>query len=221
VKKINNTRKVIFSLLLIFIIIISLFFISKSDQLNSFYSFSSDSFKNKNEVIIIKKQVNFLYFKKKNKLELWLNSDTGVILVKYYDINIMNNEIGPKILNNSSIFPEGIYSVTEYDENNLKISFPNEFDKIKAKADNRSLIEQDILFGISSENGNFSLKKEHFEYFSELIKTENVENIRFISSPIDFRKTSFLSSCNHCPHWANELYSQIELELNHFIIEKK
>lgn len=220
-KKLNKTRKVIFSLLLIFILVISFFFISKSDQFDRFYSFSSDGFKNKDEAIIIKKQVDFLYFKKEKKLELWLNSDTGVILVKYYDINIMNNEIGPKILNNSSIFPEGIYSVTEYDENNLKISFPNEFDKIKAKADNRSLMEQHILFGISSENGNFSLKKEYFDYFSELIKIENIENIRLISSPIDFRKTSFLSSCNHCPHWTNELYGQIKLELNHFIFDKK
>lgn len=215
-KKLNSTRKVIFSLLLVFILIISYIYIYKPHQFSPFYSFLTNNLKNNNEAIIIKKQVDFLFFKKENRLELWLNSDTGVILVKYYDVKMVNNEVGPKILNNSSIFPEGIYSVTKYDENILKISFPNEFDKTKAKADNRSLMEQHILFGISSENGNFSLKKETLDYIYELIKTQDIKDIRLISSPIDFRKTPLLPYCNRCPHWTNELYTQIELELMRF-----
>lgn len=220
-KKHNNRRKVIFLLFVITIIIITFIYIYKTDSFNHFYSYLSDDSMDKNEVKMVKKQINFLFFKKEKKLELWLNSDTGVISVRHYDVIIANQELGPKTVNNSPIFPEGVYFVTEYDENNLKFSFPNEFDKIKAKADNRILEEKNILFGTALNNGSFSLKKEVLDYFYLLVKTENIEDIRLISSPIDFRKAPFIPSCYHCPHWTNELYSQIKLELNHFTFEKK
>ena len=170
----------------------------------------SDGFKSK------KKRMIFLLLKKEKQLELWINSDTGTALIQKYNITIHHNQLGPKVSNNSSNFPEGIYSVTDFGQKSLNIHFPNEFDKSKAKADNRTLKKENIMFGKSLNNNGFSLKETALTAIYQLIKTENIHDIQLISAPIDFRKNTFLPYCNHCPHWVNELYGQLKLELNKF-----
>ena len=162
-------------------------------------------------------QVFFILFKQEQKLEMWLHSDICRQLIKEFPVELNNQSFGPRLYDNETTIPEGIYNLKpSLDSLIVTINFPNEYDIIKAVADNRPNQHSIISFQSSIRNNAIFLKESDLKEFSGFLNHFNLNNISLIIVPSDIRKTGQFPSCNRCSHWVLELYGQLKLSIMPF-----
>ena len=126
---------------------------------------------------------------------------------------------GPKLREGDRQVPEGIYRVPELNPNSdfhlsLRLDYPNEFDRARAAAENRTNLGGDIMIhGDSRSRGCLAMGDPAAEDLFVLAALTGIENITVILTPVDFREGRSPALADGAPSWTGELYERIEREL--------
>lgn len=151
---------------------------------------------------------------RKNKTENWK-------LLKMYPFTAFSGKIGPKLKNGDKQIPEGIYQMEYLNPNSkyhlsIKVSYPNAFDKEKAKQDGRTDLGGDIMIhGKNVTIGCIPVGDKNIEeIFILATKTKN-KHFPIIIAPHDFRTNKTFPKIEAIS-WENELYENISKELTNF-----
>lgn len=168
-------------------------------------------------------EMAILAFKKEQILEVVVrkNENESWKLLKMYPFTAFSGKIGPKLKNGDKQIPEGIYQMEYLNPNSkyhlsIKVSYPNAFDKEKAKQDGRTDLGGDIMIhGKSVTIGCIPVGDENIEeIFILATKTKN-KHFPIIIAPHDFRTNKTFPKIEAIS-WENELYENISKELTNF-----
>ena len=211
--------------------IISLFFSSKEKQSvesiakkygpkveislkNAFEKTQIDSTDFEMAILAFKKEQILEVAVRKNETENWK-------LLKKYPFTAFSGKIGPKLKNGDKQVPEGIYQMEYLNPNSkyhlsIKVSYPNDFDKEKAKQDGRTDLGGDIMIhGKSVTIGCIPVGDKNIEeIFILATKTKN-KHFPIIVAPHDFRTNKTFPKIEAIS-WEKDLYENISKELTNF-----
>jgi hypothetical protein len=154
--------------------------------------------------------------KQEKVLEVWVADEPK--LLKSYPILGTSGSLGPKLKQGDRQVPEGLYKIESLNFNSsfhlaLRINYPNQFDKDKAKLDGRTNLGGDIMIhGNSCSIGCMAMGDEAIEELFVLAAKTGIENISVIISPVDFRDKE-LPFMPYIPIWMTELYDSVKREL--------
>ncbi len=162
----------------------------------------------------------FVGLKQEKILEIWAkNSNTEFRKIREYPILGSSGVLGPKLKEGDRQIPEGIYKIESLNPNSrfhlsLRLNYPNEFDLKHAKEEGRTHPGGDIMIhGSSVSIGCLAIGNEPIEEIFVLAAETGIENIKVILTPVDFRKINLPEITHDLPQWTNELYSNIQKEL--------
>ena len=97
------------------------------------------------------------------------------------------------------------------------MSYPNEFDRAKATADNRDRMGGDIMIhGGAASVGCLAMGDPAAEDLFVLAARTGLENISVILSPYDFRSPNDVVPLPTSPDWLAGFYAQIRAELQRY-----
>lgn len=168
-------------------------------------------------------EMGILAFKKEQILEVYIrkNKTENWKLLKKYPFTAFSGKMGPKLKNGDKQIPEGIYQMEYLNPNSkyhlsIKVSYPNAFDKEKAKLDGRTDLGGDIMIhGKSVTIGCIPVGDKNIEeIFLLATKTKN-KHFPIIIAPHDFRTDKTFPEIEAIS-WENELYTKISNELTNF-----
>jgi len=158
--------------------------------------------------------------KQEKILEVWAkDSNSEFKKIREYPILGSSGKLGPKLEEGDKQVPEGIYIIDSLNPNSsfhlsLRLNYPNKFDLTHAKAEGRNNPGGDIMIhGSSVSIGCLAMGNEPIEEIFVLAAETGIKNIKVILSPVDFRKTDLPELNHELPDWADELYSDIQREL--------
>lgn len=167
------------------------------------------------------KKLVLVGLKEEKILEVWASRDSiNFVYVKNYPILGASGRPGPKLREGDLQVPEGIYKVESLNPNSmfhlaLRLNYPNEFDRAKAKLDGRTTLGGDIMIhGSTGSIGCLAMGDETAEDLFVLAAEVGIENISVILSPTDFRVYELPIKRNDLPSWTDELYTNIKVELS-------
>jgi len=91
--------------------------------------------------------LTILMFKRERRVELWAS---GWREPRMYAMTEFSGQLGPKLKEGDGQIPEGVYAVEYLNPNSrfhlsLKVSYPNGFDRVRAKVDGRTELGGDIM----------------------------------------------------------------------------
>ncbi len=160
-------------------------------------------------------------FKWEMRLELYAgNSPDDLKFIRYYDVMAASGEVGPKLREGDRQVPEGIYRFTQLNPNSsfhlsLKVDYPNAFDRMMGKVENRRNLGGGIyIHGGSESAGCLAMSDSVAEEIFTLVAQTGVENASIILSPADLRRVAPPDPLNHdIPAWAPHLYAIIQRAL--------
>jgi murein L,D-transpeptidase YafK len=159
-------------------------------------------------------------FKQEKILEIWAkDSNTEFKKIKDYPILGYSGELGPKLKEGDRQIPEGIYKIESLNRNSrfhlaLRLNYPNEFDLEHAKAEGRTNPGSDIMIhGNSVSIGCLAMGNEPIEEIFVLVSQTGIENTKVVLAPVDFRRKDLPEIKHNLPDWTEELYSNIQKEL--------
>ena len=119
-----------------------------------------------------------------------------------YSFTGFSGVLGPKIKEGDGQIPEGVYKLDYLNPNSsyhlsMKISYPNNFDKLAAMSEGRRNLGADIfIHGKDDTIGCIPIGDENIEKLFQLVLPLRQEN-EFVISPNEFE--------NKCPHHTNYL----------------
>lgn len=163
-------------------------------------------------------EISILAFKEEKILEVYAKLENRWILLKTYGYTNFSGELGPKLKEGDKQIPEGIYNIEYLNPNSLyylslKVSYPNEFDKEKAKIEGRDKLGGDIfIHGKDLTIGCIPLGDDAIEEVFILATQVINKDIKVVISPRDFRKNKDFPKIDFIS-WENELYEKINSEL--------
>ena len=162
----------------------------------------------------------FVGIKQEKRLEVWAkDSNTEFRKINDYKILGSSGVLGPKLKEGNRQVPEGIYKIESLNPNSsfhlsLRLNYPNAFDLKHAKEDGQKNPGGDIMIhGSSVSIGCLAMGNKPIEEIFILAADTGIKNINVILTPVDFRKTELPETTSNLPEWADELYSNIEKEL--------
>ncbi len=162
-------------------------------------------------------EVTLLGIKDAKRLEGYARSSSAQWrVVRSYPIFAASGEAGPKLREGDRQVPEGIYGIESLNPNSrfhlsLRIGYPNEFDREKAKLDGREKLGGDIMIhGKSSSVGCLAMGDEAAEELFVLAGDVGVEKVKVVLAPTDLRKGR---AAVKDPKWTAELYDRIAMEM--------
>jgi hypothetical protein len=165
----------------------------------------------------------FVAFKDKRQLDLYVsNNGKDFVWIRSYKVLAASGELGPKLKEGDRQVPEGIYAIESLNPNSrfhlsLRVSYPNDFDQQQAKEDGRSNLGGDIMIhGNSVSVGCLAVGDEAAEDLFVLAADTGLTNLTVVISPVDFRRDQIVPNVESLPAWIDELYVQIQQELNKF-----
>lgn len=168
-------------------------------------------------------EFTLIAIKSERSLELHAKNALGHnTLVLEYPILAASGHPGPKLQEGDRQVPEGIYGIEYLNPNSLyhlsmKISYPNDFDKMMAALDNRSNLGGDIMIhGNQVSIGCIAVGDQASEDLFVLASRADLKKIKVLISPVDFRKKETELSVSGLPTWTSELYNQIRAELRNY-----
>jgi len=141
--------------------------------------------------------------------------------LKTYRILGSSGASGPKLAEGDMQVPEGIYRIEALNPNSrfhlsLRVQYPNNFDRARAKADGRTQLGSDIMIhGGSASVGCLAMGDPAIEELFVLAADVGIENIDVIIAPRDLRIRN-RSDLPTEPKWIGELYDEIEAALKAF-----
>jgi murein L,D-transpeptidase YafK len=166
------------------------------------------------------KGVILVGLKQERLLEVWVSANEGGYeLLRTYSILGASGGLGPKLTEGDLQVPEGIYCIESLNPNSkyhlaLRLNYPNEFDRAKARIDGRSNPGGDIMIhGKNCSFGCLAMGDEAAEDLFVLASETGIGNISVILSPIDFRVHSLPSNLPLLLPWTPELYRNIKENL--------
>ena len=165
--------------------------------------------------------ISILAFKEEEVLQIYTNIDNAQKLIKQYKFTATSGKIGPKLKEGDKQIPEGIYNIEFLNPNSnfylsLKVSYPNEFDKMKAELDNRTDLGKDIfIHGKDYSIGCIPIGDGAIEELFLMASKVHNKEIKVIISPRDFRQNPEFPIIENIT-WEDELYTSIKDALVHF-----
>ncbi|MCC5916938.1 MAG: L,D-transpeptidase family protein [Cryomorphaceae bacterium] len=168
------------------------------------------------------KQILLVGLKEEKTLEVWVRKDYGWKKLKDYAFTGFSGILGPKLKQGDRQIPEGIYRVEYLNPNSayhlsFKINYPNEFDRAKARLDNRTNLGGDIfIHGKDKTIGCIPIGDEGIEELFLMVSHALNRGITVIISPRDFRKNKSFPEIENI-NWENELYLKIKTALEEIV----
>lgn len=166
-------------------------------------------------------QIALLIFKSERFLEVWKKIKDKWFFIKSFDFTASSGKSGPKLREGDHQIPEGIYEIEYLNPNSeyylsLKIKYPNEFDKEKARNDKRQYLGGDIfIHGSDVTIGCIPIGNEAIEEVFYLVAKNGYANTKVIISPYDMRVKEKLLAIPEIS-WEYELYSMIKKNLTEY-----
>lgn len=168
------------------------------------------------------KSITIVGLKEERMLEVWIkDTKEKWSLLKECPFTNFSGKLGPKLKEGDGQIPEGIYGIECLNPNSnyylsLKISYPNTFDRKKAREDGRKNIGSDIfIHGKSVTIGCIPIGDEAIEELFYMVVKTGKENVKVIISPYDMRKEKKRIEIEEVD-WEEELYEKIEKELKEY-----
>lgn len=155
------------------------------------------------------------------RVELYAgNSPEELKFIRYYDMLAASGTVGPKLREGDRQVPEGIYRFTQLNPNSnfhlsLKIDYPNTFDRMMGRVENRRNLGGAIfMHGGSESAGCLAMSDSVAEEIFTLVAQSGLENASIILSPMDMRHAPAPNPLDHnIPVWAPHLYAIIQRAL--------
>ncbi len=159
--------------------------------------------------------------KREKRLELYAgNSPDKLKFIRYYAVLAASGTVGPKLREGDLQVPEGIYRLTRLNPNSsfhlsLKVDYPNTFDRMIGKVENRRNLGGNIfIHGASVSAGCLAVGDRVVEEIFTLVARSGVENASIILSPVDLRREPAPNPLDHgVPAWSPHLYAIIRRAL--------
>lgn len=162
--------------------------------------------------------VTLVFLKDKRTLELWAERAGAMVFVKEYAVTAASGTPGPKLREGDFQVPEGIYRIEALNPNSkfhlsLRLNYPNEFDRARAREDGRGQLGGDIMIhGNRVSIGCIAIGDEGIEELFLLAALTDWGRWKVISAPVDFRdRTARMPASD--PPWLPRLYEEIRREL--------
>lgn len=134
--------------------------------------------------------LTILVFKRERMVELWAS---GWSEPRMYAMTGFSGRLGPKLKEGDGQIPEGVYAVEYLNPNSrfhlsLKVSYPNGFDRARAKADGRAKLGGDIMIhGGEATVGCIPIGDEGIEEVFYLAEKAGVSHVKIVIAPYDMR----------------------------------
>jgi murein L,D-transpeptidase YafK len=166
-------------------------------------------------------RIALIALKEEMELELWADLDGEWVHVHTYDILAASGGQGPKQRRGDLKVPEGIYRIVDLNPASryhlsIKLNYPNEYDRQKARADGRYDLGGDIyIHGKAKSSGCLAVGDAAIEELFFLVAKVGTGNVRVVIAPNDMRK-SRPEIMHSGPSWLPELYESIGSELSRF-----
>jgi hypothetical protein len=168
-------------------------------------------------------QLVLIGLKNEKQMELWAGGENGKLkFIRSYPILAASGTSGPKLREGDGQVPEGFYKIESLNPNSrfhlaLRVGYPNDFDRARAKEDHRKKLGGDIMIhGNHVTIGCLAMGDEAAEDLFVLAAKAGIANIRVILSPVDFRTGADVELQAELPRWTRELYGRIKSELEKF-----
>lgn len=148
---------------------------------------------------------------KDDKTLFLLNDDK---LLFTFPVLAASGNLGPKIKRGDNQVPEGVYHISALNPNSAyylsaKISYPNSDDYKRSKKLKVEDMGDDIfIHGKSASVGCVAVGDENIEDIFYLLSRLNINNIKVIITPVDFRIKNLPFNVSH-----DHVYDKIKLEL--------
>lgn len=162
----------------------------------------------------------------KNKKELYvygkMSTDKKYEHIADYPFMRMSGTLGPKLREGDGQIPEGIYEMESLNPNSrlhlsLRVNYPNEFDKQKAKLDGRSLdkLGGDIMIhGRSSTIGCIPIGDVAIEELFVMAAKAGVGNVKILILPCNLlNEENPPLEIENQPKWYPELLNNLRQEM--------
>lgn len=161
-----------------------------------------------------------LVFKRERMVELWAS---GWREPRMYAMTGFSGRLGPKLQEGDGQIPEGVYAVEYLNPNSrfhlsLKVSYPNGFDRARAKADGRAELGGDIMIhGGEATVGCIPIGDEGIEEVFYLVeKVGGGSHVKIVIAPYDMRNGRERALERIDIPWYTSLCDDIERELRQF-----
>jgi L,D-transpeptidase catalytic domain len=159
--------------------------------------------------------------KREMRLELYAgNSPDALKFIRYYGVLAASGRLGPKLREGDLQVPEGVYRLTQLNPNSkfhlsLKVDYPNTFDRLMGKVQNRRNLGGNIfIHGNSVSVGCLAMGDSAVEEIFTLVAQTGVGNASIILSPLDMRREPAPNPLDDdVPVWAPNLYAIIRRAL--------
>jgi len=168
-------------------------------------------------------RIALLALKAEKRLELWAEREGSWTHIRSYPILAASGRAGPKLKEGDRQVPEGIYKIIALNPNSsyhlsMKLDYPNEFDRRKAKLDSRFDLGGDIfIHGKAASIGCIAVGDEAIEELFALTAGIGRANVAVIIAPNDLRTGEPVASPESGPPWAGELHETLKQELALFV----
>jgi TPR repeat protein len=163
--------------------------------------------------------------KSEARLELWADSGSGPRFVRSYLVRAGSGRLGPKLRQGDHQVPEGVYRVSALNPDSryhlsLRLDYPNDFDRARAREDGRSVLGGDIMIhGDVVSDGCLPIGDGAIEEVFALAERIGVEGLSVIVSPLDLRRADAGAAAARAaqrPPWLAGLYAELATALRPF-----
>jgi len=161
--------------------------------------------------------------KQEGFLQVYAAGEDGVFKhIKTYPILAQSGGPGPKLREGDCQVPEGLYRIESLNPNSrfhlsLRVNYPNDFDRARAKAEGRKKLGGDIMIhGNEVSIGCLAMGDPAAEDLFILAARTGIHNISVVLSPVDFRVRQLPPGIEGLPVWTKGLYQSIRKELEKY-----
>lgn len=158
-------------------------------------------------------KLRIFVFKQERKLEV---NAPGWQRALVYPMTNFSGKLGPKLKEGDGQIPEGVYGIEYLNPNSrfhlsLKVSYPNEADRRRAKMDGRTDLGGDIMIhGKNLTIGCVPIGDEAIEDLFYLVDAVGIKNVSVVMAPYDMRNGRISELEDSSVSWYDELCREIE-----------
>lgn len=171
--------------------------------------------------------VSLVTFKDTRLMELWVQDKERWVHIKDYRVKGMSGHAGPKLREGDRQVPEGFYRIERLNPNSafhlsIKLDYPNDFDRERAKIDRRRSLGGNIfIHGESVSSGCLAMGNNAVEELFVLTALLGEDKVSVLISPRDYRFRPYVPLLPGVPQWAYGLNMVIAANLKKFPLETK
>ena len=161
-------------------------------------------------------KLRILVFKNERRLEVHA---PGWKSPRAYPMTGFSGMLGPKLKEGDGQIPEGVYGIEYLNPNSsfylsMKVSYPNDVDRQRAKADGRTNLGGDIMIhGTNATVGCVPIGDDAIEDVFYLVNAVGIKNVSVIIAPYDMRIGRKSEQEKSPLQWYDALCGEIELAL--------